>query len=70
MKKARPVRRMRVAIVSTEDGQWYIRRVRVVEHDLENDERVYRCDKHLGGPFKSAHAAVRSIPAPRTRRKT
>lgn len=35
------------------DGKsWFVRRVRVIEHDLDRDEKVYRCDKPLGGPFK------------------
>lgn len=35
------------------DGEaWFERRVRVIEHDLTRDEKVYRCSKHLGGPYK------------------
>ena len=34
------------------DGSaWFVRRVRVIEHDLDLDEKVYRCDKHLAGPL-------------------
>lgn len=34
------------------DGNaWFIRHVRTIEHDLTKDEKVYRCDVHLGGPF-------------------
>jgi len=34
------------------DGQaWFVRHIRVIEHDLERDERVYRCDEPLGGAF-------------------
>ncbi len=51
---------MRIAIVF--DGKaWFVRRIRTVEHDLEFDHKVYRCDKHLGGPFKSARQAAASI---------
>jgi hypothetical protein len=46
--------RGRIAIVSDEEGKWYVRSIRVVEHDLERDEKVYRCDRHLGGPFALA----------------
>jgi hypothetical protein len=50
---------MRIAIVSTEGGFWYVRRVRTVEHDLSADEKVYRCDKHLGGPFLTLDEAAK-----------
>ena len=40
----------RIAIVSDHEGIWYVRRIRVVEHDLDHDEKVYRCDQPLGGP--------------------
>jgi hypothetical protein len=32
---------MRIAIVSTEGGFWYVRRVRTIEHDRSADEKVY-----------------------------
>lgn len=33
----------RVAIIF--DGSaWHVRRIRVIEHDLDRDEKVYRCD--------------------------
>ena len=51
----------RVLIVSDDAGQWYVRRVRLVEHDLARDEKVYRCDQPLGGPFPDVHAAVASL---------
>jgi len=46
---------------------WFTRRVRVIEHDLDRDEKVYRCDKHLGGPFRSAMEAVGSLAVPPAR---
>lgn len=51
---------MRLAIVSDDDGKWYIRRIRVVEHNLTDDEKVYHCDKHLGGPFDRLGEAAAS----------
>jgi hypothetical protein len=42
---------MRKAIVF-HDGKWYVRRIRVVEHDLGRDEKVYRCDQHISGPHE------------------
>lgn len=56
---------MRIAIVSDNDGQWYARRIRVVEHDLDADEKVYRCDRHLGGPFSSAAEAIAAAREPK-----
>lgn len=43
----------RILIVSDDDGNWYVRAVRLVEHDLDNDEKVYRCDQPIGGKYKS-----------------
>lgn len=40
---------------------WFVRRVRTIEHNLDLDEKVYHCDKHLGGPFKTAAQAVKSF---------
>lgn len=42
---------MRKAIVF-HDGRWYVRRIRVVEYDLDRDEKVYRCDQHISGPHE------------------
>jgi hypothetical protein len=41
---------MRPALVF-DGANWFIRSIRVIEHDLERDEKVYRCDRHLGGPY-------------------
>lgn len=42
------------------DGtSWFLRRLRAIEHDALN-EKVYRCDKHLGGPY-SFGAAVEAL---------
>lgn len=39
-------------VVLVFDGTaWFVRRLRQIEHDLSRDEKVYHCDKHLGGPF-------------------
>src|SRR3990167_8506564 len=32
---------------------WFVRHVRVIEHDLDLDEKVYRCDQPIGGAFPS-----------------
>jgi hypothetical protein len=48
----------RVAIVSDENGDWYVRRVRTVEHDLSKDEKVYHCDKPIGLRFPNVEGAV------------
>ncbi len=40
---------------------WFTRRVKVIVHDSELDEMVYRCDKHLGGPFIDAQTAIDTL---------
>ena len=49
---------MRVAIVCDEKGTWYVRRIRVVEYDLDANEKVYRCDSNIGVSFTTPEAAV------------
>lgn len=45
-----PGEQKRIAIVF--DGSaWFVRKIKTIEHDLEKDHKVYRCDKHLGGPY-------------------
>ena len=53
----------RVLIVCDEALQWYVRRVRLVEHRVldDRDEKIYYCDEHLGGPFPSLAAAAASL---------
>lgn len=45
------VRKSRFLIVSDGD-YWYIRRVISVEHDLDKDHKVYRCDKPIGTRYE------------------
>jgi hypothetical protein len=48
-----------VKVLIVHDGTaWFVRRVRTIEHDLDLDEKVYRCDEHLGGPYESLYAAA------------
>ncbi len=43
------------------DGtSWFVRKVRVIEHDLARDEKVYRCDEHVSGPHDSIDDAATS----------
>jgi hypothetical protein len=53
----------RVLIVNDVDGLWYVRRVYSVEQDLEANHKVYRCDKHLGGPCRTLAQAARLLPS-------
>lgn len=47
----------RIAIVF--DGKkWFVRHIRVIVHDLERDEKVYKCDKPIGPVFKTLGSAV------------
>ncbi len=44
------------------DGHaWFLRSVRVIEHDLTRDEKVYRCDAHLGGPFQTLREGMGAL---------
>jgi hypothetical protein len=44
------------------DGtDWFLRKVRAIEHDLDKDEKVYRCDEHIGGPFQTLDSAVATL---------
>lgn len=48
---------MKVAIVF--DGEaWHVRRIRSSEHDLDRDEKVYRCDKPISNDHKDGYSAV------------
>jgi hypothetical protein len=48
----------RIVIANDESGAWYIRRIRVVEHALDRDEKVYRCDWPVGGRYASLEEAL------------
>lgn len=48
---------MKKAIVF--DGKkWHVRRIRLIEHDLDRDEKVYRCDM----PISSDHDNLADVP--------
>ena len=50
----RPIRK---AIIF--DGEkWHVRRIRVIEHDVGRDEKVYRCDL----PLSSDHENLADVP--------
>jgi hypothetical protein len=53
---------MKRALLVSDGYNWYIRRVRVSVHDLVSDEMIYRCDKHLAGPFPTYEEAVKHMP--------
>jgi len=58
---------VRNVLIVTDGKKWFIRGVRVSIHDFRPeegiDEMVYRCDKHLGGPYNSFGAAARHLSA-------
>jgi hypothetical protein len=47
----------RIAIV-TDGESWFVRRIASAEHDLSNDEKVYRCDVPIGGRFATLDDAA------------
>lgn len=48
--------KMRVLIVFDGDA-WFVRGLLSITHDLDQDHKVYRCDRHIAGPFKTLEAA-------------
>lgn len=52
---------MRIAIIF-DGGHWFLRGIRSIELGLDDNEKVYRCDRDLGGPFDSLDEAVSSLP--------
>ena len=46
------------ALIVFDGTAWFVRRVRVIEHDLGRDEKVYRCDEHIAGPCSILARAV------------
>jgi hypothetical protein len=51
----------RYLIANDKSGKWYVRRIRVVEHDMDRDEKVYRCDLPVGTAYNSLSAAVDAL---------
>lgn len=45
-------------LVVFDGAAWFVRQVRAIEHRGDTDEKVYYCDEHIGGPYKSLHGAV------------
>jgi hypothetical protein len=46
------------------DGEsWFVRHVRAIEHDLDRDEKVYRCDAPVGGVHSTLDEAVKTFRA-------
>lgn len=52
--------RRKIAIVF--DGRrWYVRRIRAIQHDLDRDEMVYRCDQPIANDLPNVMEAVRAV---------
>jgi len=46
------------------DGHfWFIRYVRAIEHDMDRDEQVYRCDAPMGGSHATLDDAIATLRA-------
>lgn len=48
-------------IANDKSGKWFVRRIRIVEHDMDRDEKVYRCDLPIGAAYSSLPAAVEAL---------
>ncbi|HYX21033.1 MAG TPA: hypothetical protein VFA98_09345 [Thermoanaerobaculia bacterium] len=44
-------------------NHWFARHLRVVEHDLDRDEKVYRCDAPIGGGHATLEGLVKMLEA-------
>ncbi len=51
----------RVLIVCDDTGKWFVRRVRMTEHNLDLDQMIYHCDEPLGGPYDDLAGAVARV---------
>lgn len=49
---------MKRVLIVFNGGVWYVRRVRVVEHDMTNDEQVYRCDDAIANNLATPEEAL------------
>ncbi len=48
---------LRPAIVF-DGNRWFVRSIRVIEHDLDRDEKIYRCDQPIGRSYLTLDLAV------------
>ena len=46
-------------LIVCDGGAWYVRRLVSITHDLERDQKIYRCDAPIGGPCATLKEAVR-----------
>jgi hypothetical protein len=49
----------RLAIIF-DGARWHVRSIRLIEHDLDLDEKIYRCDKPISNDHRSIEDAVAS----------
>jgi hypothetical protein len=48
-------------LIAFDGWNWYIRRIKLVEHDIQHDEKVYRCDRPIGKPCATLLDAVLAV---------
>lgn len=54
----------RRVVIVYDGAAWHVRALRVIEHDLERDEKVYRCDHPVANnvqPMHAMHAAEKYL---------
>jgi len=49
---------LRLLIVGDGEGSWFVRRVKTITHDIDADEKVYRCDLPIGTRCDTLEGAV------------
>jgi len=55
---ATEVERAQRVLIAFDGEKWHVRRVHQVEHDLDQDEKVYRCD----WPISNDHPTLADVP--------
>jgi hypothetical protein len=45
-------------LIAYDGTAWYLRNIKTIVDDWGANERVYHCDKHLGGPYETLQEAV------------
>jgi hypothetical protein len=62
MREVKPAERVGIVF----DGEaWFLRAIRLIEHDLDRDEKVYRCGRPIGTRFETLADAVAALAEPR-----
>ena len=59
-KSKRPVKSARRLVIIFDGARWHVRSIRLIEHDMQHDEQIYRCDRPISNDHHTIEAAVAS----------